>query len=106
MEDKFFDTEEKRQQALLWMNELVMSHGWQLIKKLLTANIELLDKQIAEPVGIGEVKSTDDIRMVHLEGERMKLMRHYQEQVRDLPSRLIDELPKPIEKDINTDPFD
>lgn len=50
MEDKLFDTPEKKAGAVITFESLEMHPGWQLIVKIVTANIEVLKKQLLEGV--------------------------------------------------------
>lgn len=49
MEDKLFDTQAKKDEAVMLFNELIVHPGWLLLKKIIQANVENLRNGLENP---------------------------------------------------------
>ena len=96
-EEPLFDTKKKKESAISVLREMSQSEGWALIVRVLSANVEILQRQVND---IEKNISDRDLW-------RLKVKRRYQEMLIDLPQRLIEDLRKSEEAtDVDLDPYD
>lgn len=96
MIDDLFDTPEKRAAAIASFQGLLLTPGWRLHCQILDKNIELLTKQI-----LNRQEGQTEADMDRLRDRRSVLVDE-----RDYPERMITELSKVEDEEVNLDPYD
>lgn len=85
MEDKLFDTVDKRKKATAKLNELITHPGWKLICDILDANIENVKAMLEDS------ESEETIEEVKRNRDKLKIYR----KLRNTPEDLIREFTQP-----------
>ena len=95
MEDKLFDTDKKRQTAIVDFKALSNHPGWKLLGKIVKENIEVVTNKILD----GGVKATKE----QMDRLRDKLMVY--KEVLNTPKATIQQFDSPEGEEIKLDPY-
>lgn len=92
---ELFDTQEKRNEAIAKFTNLKNDPGWQLVCKILDANIEVITKKILEGVPDETKEYIDTLR------DRLMAFKNF----RDTPDQMIKKLTSGEPDQPSLDPF-
>lgn len=96
MDDKLFDTEDKKAAGILQFQALEANQGWQLLVRIVSANIKVLEDRLKN----GEPNQTiEDVNRL-----RDKIKDH--ENFINTPAKMIKMLQTPEGKEPEDDPFE
>lgn len=95
MNDELFDTQSKKDEAINNFKSLLDHPGWQLIIKIIEANIEVVRNQI--------INGADNETVETINRLRDKLKTH--EEVKNMPQKLIKGLTDTTPEEIKFDPY-
>jgi len=95
MQDTLFDTREKREDAIAKLTQLQNDPGWDLVCRVLEANIEIVKDLLLHG------SDHEDMQMVKTYRERLMA---YENLLRT-PTKLIDQLRSEPTKEPSVDPF-
>jgi hypothetical protein len=97
MIDTLFDTDEKRETAVLYFRALLQDPGWQLLVKIEQKNIEVLKEQLENDT---EGETLEEIKF------KRKLLKAHQTHI-NMPQKMIDDFTGvPTGEEPIIDPYD
>lgn len=100
MEDELLDSEDKQKAAVSGFTGLLNSPGWQLLVKMLEANIEVLKTQI-----LAGINSETGENLNEVETNRLRDDLKVYQYVKDLPGKVVKQYTDTPESNPSVDPY-